>query len=130
MSTRPPGKGCHDLKVWPEHFHDLAVGVKTYELRRADRDYQEGDRLLLREWDPAVEGSKGYTGGAILADVVHVARGPLATGIGKTDLLLPGNVVVLGLANIQTFRFVAPCAEKGEASKSPGNAGSGGPPPG
>lgn len=49
----------HDLKCWPEFFHDLAVGTKAFELRKNDRDYRVGDLLRLREWDPE---TKVYTG--------------------------------------------------------------------
>ncbi len=42
----------HDLKIWPPFFQDLTAGVKTAEVRRNDRDFREGDSLLLREWDP------------------------------------------------------------------------------
>jgi hypothetical protein len=42
----------HELKCWPEFFDAVARGVKTFELRKNDRGYQAGDRLVLRKWDP------------------------------------------------------------------------------
>lgn len=47
----------HDLKITPKYFDDVWNGIKRFELRKDDRDYQIGDTLLLREWD----GEK-YTG--------------------------------------------------------------------
>jgi len=49
----------HSVKSWPEFFGPVISNVKTFELRRADRDYQVGDRLHLREWEPQTE---SYTG--------------------------------------------------------------------
>ncbi|KRQ29766.1 hypothetical protein AOT83_26315 [Mycobacteroides sp. H001] len=38
----------HYLKI-ESHWHDLLYdGCKTYEVRRADRDYQKGDRVLFK----------------------------------------------------------------------------------
>ena len=49
----------HELKTWPEFFMDLAAGAKTFEVRRDDRDFQVGDILWLREWDPRSETYSG-----------------------------------------------------------------------
>lgn len=43
----------HDLKTWPDPFRALVAGEKTFEVRWNDRDYQVGDTLHLREFDPA-----------------------------------------------------------------------------
>lgn len=50
----------HELKVLPEYFEAIVDGRKTFEIRYNDRNYQVGDRLLLKEWD----GEK-YTGNEI-----------------------------------------------------------------
>lgn len=42
----------HTLKAWPEFFDAVEAGAKTFEVRRADRDYQVGDVLLLQRWEP------------------------------------------------------------------------------
>lgn len=55
------------------HFESVADGRKTVELRRDDRAYAVGDRLRLREWDPATQ---HYTGAQVMADVRHVLRDP------------------------------------------------------
>jgi hypothetical protein len=94
----------HDLKTWPEYYKDVAAGVKTFELRRSDRNYQVGDTLLLREFAPCKTCSgRGtmptwadykmssygkccaaphgtYTGNSVTAAVAYVLeRGPFLT---------------------------------------------------
>lgn len=43
----------HELKCWPEYFARIGTGQKTFEIRRNDRDFQVGDILILKEYDPA-----------------------------------------------------------------------------
>lgn len=49
----------HELKTWPRFFNELVQGRKHTEFRRHDRDFQKGDVLRLREWDPA---TREYSG--------------------------------------------------------------------
>lgn len=58
----------HELKIWPQFYSRVADGSKTFEVRNNDRNFQFGDTVTLREYDPepnntTVPGSrpKGYT---------------------------------------------------------------------
>ena len=42
----------HQLKTWPSYMRDIHNGKKTFEVRRADRDFREGDWLQLLAFDP------------------------------------------------------------------------------
>jgi hypothetical protein len=42
----------HGLKSWPESFNAVVDGTKTFEIRRNDRNFQVGDRLILKEFVP------------------------------------------------------------------------------
>lgn len=71
----------HDLKTWPEYFRCLADGSKTFEIRRNDRGFREGDTLLLREYDAA---TGRYTGRELTFAVGFVAEGSIV-GLGLGD---------------------------------------------
>jgi len=73
----------HDLKTWPEHFRDVRAGVKTAELRLNDRNYQSGDVLVLREYDPK---AREYTGQVETRTVTHV--------LSEEQNLQPGMVML------------------------------------
>ncbi|HAT5671033.1 TPA: DUF3850 domain-containing protein [Salmonella enterica subsp. enterica serovar Typhimurium] len=53
----------HDLKIHPKYFEPVAAGKKRAEVRINDRDYNAGDTLILREYDP----KKGFTGQKVVA---------------------------------------------------------------
>lgn len=62
----------HELKTWPEHWREVAAGRKTFELRLNDRDFQVGDELILREYQPV---SRRYTGNVCVRKVTHILQG-------------------------------------------------------
>lgn len=57
----------HELKILPKYFKSVLREDKTFEVRENDRNFQVGDRLILKEWD----GSK-YTGGMIEKEVTYI----------------------------------------------------------
>ena len=42
----------HELKILPEYFKAQKAGKKNFEIRKNDRDYKVGDKLVLTEYDP------------------------------------------------------------------------------
>lgn len=60
----------HTLKILPEYFNDVKIGVKTFELRRNDRDFNLNDTLLLQEFD-----GKNYTGRELIKSVSYILYG-------------------------------------------------------
>lgn len=59
----------HELKSWPRFFHSIVTGDRRHELRRNDRDYRVGDRLVLREFDELLG---AYTGRECMAVVTSI----------------------------------------------------------
>lgn len=80
----------HILKTWPEYFEKIISGEKTFEIRKNDRDFEIGDELILREYDPI---SKSYTNRVIETRVTYI------TDFAQTD-----NNVVMGIDT--DFEFV------------------------
>jgi hypothetical protein len=62
----------HELKTWPEPYQAMIDGVKHHEVRRNDREFEVGDRLLLREWDPETQTYSGREQGRT---VTYMTRG-------------------------------------------------------
>ena len=60
-----------EKKIWPKYFELVLCGKKTHELRVADFSIEEGDTILLREWDPTM---KSYTGRQLEKTVTHVSH--------------------------------------------------------
>lgn len=95
----------HDLKIWPEFFGPVRDGSKTFEIRDAsDRDFQVGDVLVLREYDPRIG---QFTGEAVTKNVSHVMR-----HIHFPSAVPPGHEILsfaaeLPAAVLQALRFYA-----------------------
>lgn len=66
----------HSLKAWPVYFNEVLRGEKNHELRRDDRDFRAGDRILLNEWvpDKVRIAPRGYTGRVVRGTITRVTR--------------------------------------------------------
>lgn len=58
-------------KIWPEDFEAVVSGRKKFEFRLADFSVQEGDTLVLEEWNPATQ---QYTGRRLEKKVGYVQK--------------------------------------------------------
>lgn len=90
-------RNIHHLKTWPAPFRDVAGGIKQYEVRKNDRDYQVDDLLMLREYDPKTH---AFSGRYVRARVCH----KLMAADG--DFGLKDGYCVLGLDCINNFHEV------------------------
>ena len=81
----------HILKTHIPQFLWLAHGLKTFDIRKADRGFQAGDELLLREFDPV---TKKYTGRAVTASITNLMTARPEWGLMDGYVILSlGNVV-------------------------------------
>jgi hypothetical protein len=62
-------KTPHILKLQQPFFEQVKIGMKQFELRRNDRDYQVGDTCFLREYD-ALHNS--YSGDALVITITYI----------------------------------------------------------
>lgn len=99
MSRRPVV--THDVKCWPSSFIEVISGQKTLDVRRNDRDYRQGDVLLLREWNPHIRDltTGKFTGRTCQRRITHVLTGGdgieagfVALSISPLTVPVPGGV--------------------------------------
>lgn len=79
----------HYLKTWTPFFKDIKNGIKNFEVRKNDRDYEVGDTLILEEFEPTTE---KYTGAWIPKEIIY-----------KLDdtRFVKENFIILGLKSIK-----------------------------
>ena len=81
-------------KKIPPDFYDLVnSNKKNFELRLNEFEVNEGDTLILEEWDPE---TKEYTGRTIEREVGYVLKFKL-NDFGQEDLIKEKGLVVFSL---------------------------------
>ena len=82
-----------EKKIWSEPFEAILSGKKKYELRLNDFEINEGDTLLLREWNPE---TKIYTGRTIEKKATSVRKFDINTQQywPKEDILEKGLQII------------------------------------
>lgn len=61
----------HELKTYPQYFKDVIAGKKTFEIRKNDRPFKEGDLLALNEFD-----GQAYTGNSCIVYIDYIMTDP------------------------------------------------------
>jgi hypothetical protein len=79
-------------KTWPAFFEKVLSGEKRFEVRLADFKCEEGDLLVLEEWDP---NTQEYTGRSITKKVGY------SLNTIDLDFLCPQDIKVYGLLVMQ-----------------------------
>lgn len=79
----------HELKCWPEYYKLVTSGLKDFELRLDDRNFEEGDTVILKEWNPV---TKQYTNHEHIRKIVYVFR--------DEEMGLKRDYVILQLNNL------------------------------
>lgn len=80
---------AHELKIGSEFFEAVKDGRKKFEIRKNDRNYQEGDILILKEYDPLTQ---LFSGEIIKVEITYM-----------TDWEQKDDYVVLGIEEIWEF---------------------------
>lgn len=123
----------HALKCWPPYFQQVRDDLKCLEIRQNDRDYQDGDLLVLREYLPTDSELEGYSSAVLpnsfdvektrqaIADLVDMDRG----FTGDVELALARHVLreapglAPGYVAISLQRVVLAAPDVGEDGPGP-----------
>lgn len=73
----------HELKILPQYFKSVVHKEKWFEIRKNDRDYHVGDKLILREYE-----NGEYTGSSVDRWVIYVHHGTGEFGLEKGYCIL------------------------------------------
>lgn len=71
----------HNLKIKPQYFKDVISGLKTFEVRKNDRNFEVGDIITLREFE-----NGKLTGKSINVEIVYI--------LNDEEYCKPGYVVL------------------------------------
>ncbi|MEM5646474.1 DUF3850 domain-containing protein [Bacillus cereus] len=76
----------HNLKINKVFFTPVLEQIKTFEIRKNDRDFHIGDKVILNEWD---DKNQQYTGRNVKVEILYI-----------TDYEQKDNYVVFGFKMI------------------------------
>ncbi len=87
LSDNKPDHKIHEIKIAVMYYEDVVSGKKSFELRKNDRGYKQGDKLIMLEFKDGK-----HTGRIVNADIVYMledytglAEGYCILGIQVTD---------------------------------------------
>lgn len=78
----------HELKILPEYYKAQVEGKKNFEIRKNDRNYKIGDKLVLKEYDPE---TNSFTGQSFVTEITFITDYQQKDGyvvLGTKDLAL------------------------------------------
>lgn len=62
----------HSVKISPAYFDAVKNGLKTFEIRKLDRDYKIGDTLVLSEYIPGTYEAGSYSGRRVNVAITYI----------------------------------------------------------
>ena len=57
----------HNLKIKPQYFWDIVCDIKTFEVRKNDRNFEVGDIITLRKFE-----NDKFTGKSINVEIIYI----------------------------------------------------------
>ena len=80
-------KKVHDVKLGTTFFDDVKTGRKTFELRKNDRGYKEGDTIVLHEYKDGTTTGRTITKKIVymLEDFIGLEDGYCILGLGEVE---------------------------------------------
>lgn len=59
----------HNLKINKEFYTPILEQIKTFEIRKNDRNFHVGDKIILNEWDHK---KRQYTGRKTNIEITYI----------------------------------------------------------
>ena len=80
-------KKVHDVKLGTSFFEDVRVGRKNFELRKNDRNYKEGDLIVMHEYKDGAETGRSITKkiGYMLENFAGLKEGYCILGLSEPE---------------------------------------------
>lgn len=82
----------HYVKSWAHFYDAIAAGQKTHDLRKNDRDYRVGDKLILQRYDN-INGV--YTGEELPVEVTYITNNTVPCAFSSA--VLPSDYAILSI---------------------------------
>ena len=84
----------HSLKINPVYFDAVKNGIKTFEIRKNDRDYRVGDTISLGEWVPGTIEAGSWTGRRVKVAITYIlTHDDFSDGISEGYVILGIKVI-------------------------------------
>lgn len=103
-------KKVHDVKLGTTFFDDVKTGRKTFELRKNDRGYKEGDTIVMHEYKDGTTTGRTITKriAYMLEDFTGLEDGYCILGLGEAEETLQEAAAVAGQdADNRTLQYGA-----------------------
>lgn len=84
----------HELKIQEQFFYDVMRGLKTFEWRKDDRDFMEGDLIRFRVLGKTILGADNEVLDNTLFRIRYILR-------DQESLGLPKGYCILGIAKLR-----------------------------
>lgn len=73
----------HEMKSWPWFFQAFMDGNKLHDLRQKDRDFQIGDVVVLKEYDPR---TGKYSGSELAMEISYMTSNDTPCALSSNAL--------------------------------------------
>lgn len=87
----------HNLRILPKYYEKVLSGEKTFEIRKDDRGFEVGDKLILKEYIPGYRDLTGfeeviidekYTGREVQKEISYVLKDAEVYGLKRGFCIL------------------------------------------
>jgi len=77
----------HELKCWPKPFQAVVERNKRHEVRKFDREFREGDIVVLHEWNPDTNSFTGRTFSGVIGYITKPGTWSLPQDVGVFSIV-------------------------------------------